>query len=120
MAHTNFPDLEGNDEECDADKWRGVVQYHGRAEWVGPIEQGQTWEITDTGQGHNIGEEFAKPRFVNGQGILGRLNTAIGEGVHEFEAFGGPKGDGGLNDHEGKKETGASDDGGDAQCDFFG
>ena len=38
MAHTYFPDLEGDDEEGHANEWGGVVQYHRRAKWVGAIE----------------------------------------------------------------------------------
>ena len=118
MAHTDFPYLEGDNEKDDANQGRNPLQDDGKSQWVAAFENCQRWQVIYTRERDDVSKKFAKPDAVDGQRILCGLHAAVSHGVHEFEGFGGPKRNGGLNDHEADKEASASKYGGEDEIDF--
>ena len=111
MADAELPDLEGEDEEGDADEGGEPLEEHSGAEGIGAVEEGEGGVVADAGEGYDVGEEAAEPGAVDGQGVLGGLDAAVGHGVEDLQGFGGPEGEGGLEDDEAVEQTGAAQDG---------
>ena len=68
----------------------------GRPQRIGSTEEAQCGIIADTGQRYNESKKTPEPHAVDHQRILRGFDPAIGDGVHNFQRFGRPEAQRGL------------------------
>ena len=118
MADTESPEKQGNSQKEKTSEGRKPSEYSRQAGSVVLFEDSYNRVVRNTSEGNDHGEKFPKSFFVNRNGVLGGLNTSVGEDIHDLKRFNGPEREGCLKDKKSKKEGYAAYDGGSKQQDF--